>query len=65
DDGINTGHNNVIIVAGQIIGLQSNYGCSTNNSSVMRTIAIRVIRKHISFNKDGNTIYFYQYFTIR
>ncbi|CDH19006.1 hypothetical protein XBKQ1_1830005 [Xenorhabdus bovienii str. kraussei Quebec] len=29
DDGINTGHNNVTVAAGEIIGLQSNYGCST------------------------------------
>ncbi|WP_309145420.1 peptidase domain-containing ABC transporter [Xenorhabdus yunnanensis] len=28
DDGINTGRNNVTTAAGEIIGLQSNYGCS-------------------------------------
>ncbi|MDC9591749.1 hypothetical protein PSI23_21330, partial [Xenorhabdus sp. XENO-10] len=32
DDGINTGRNNVTTAAGEIIGLQSNYGCSTKGS---------------------------------
>ncbi|MDE9438019.1 hypothetical protein KKI95_19475 [Xenorhabdus bovienii] len=46
DDGINTGHNNVTVAAGEIIGLQSNYGCSTK-----LRIAGSFVRSH-SWSKD-------------
>ncbi|WP_275376483.1 hypothetical protein [Xenorhabdus bovienii] len=38
DDGINTGHNNVTVAAGEIIGLQSNYGCSTSTTAVIHIV---------------------------